>query len=299
MKYSKIRLMEDRRYADIPIDEIRVMNSRNRDNLRFQDNIRSIKDVGLKRPIQVNERFYEKNGYYDLVCGEGRYLAFKSLGHERIPAEILNCSKKEAYLLSLIENIARVPPGTMWFAYEVKRMHDSGFTYTQIANIAGKDEAYIRDYIRLVEQGEERLIKGVEDGIFSISFAHMVAKSDNSNIQNILMDAYDTGLVNCTNFPTVKRVIDLRLKSKKDPEKKESMSTKNPTPDYTLKQLQTDISKITKEKDAFIRESTIKENRLLSILDALNVLWRDSITAELITSEGIGPMPKLKGTYNV
>jgi ParB family chromosome partitioning protein len=88
-----------------------------------------------------------------------------------------------------------VPPGTMWFACEVKRLHDSGLTLMQISNITGKCETYIRDYIRLVEQGEERLIKGVEDGIFPISFAKHVAKSNSANIQNVLMDAYDKGIV--------------------------------------------------------------------------------------------------------
>ena len=298
MKITKIRLMKDRRYADIPIDDIHVMNSRTRDNQRFQENIRSIKDVGLKRPVQVNERYYEKNGYYDLICGQGRYLAYKALNQTTIPAEILNCTKKEAYLLSLIENIARVPPGTMWFAHEVKRMFDSGFTYAQISNVTGKDEGYIRDYIRLVEQGEERLIKGVEDGVFSISFARMVAKSDSSNIQHILMDAYDNGIVNTTNFPTVKKIIDLRMRRRKETEKKDP-APRAPTSDYTVKQLQADITKITKEKEAFVRESTIKENRLLSLLDGLNILWRDAPTAELLTSEGIGPIPELKGTYNV
>lgn len=298
MKISKIRLMKDRRYEEIPIDKIKVLNSRNRNNVRFQENIRSIKDVGLRRPIQVNERYYNKTGYYDLICGQGRYLAYKALKYTAIPAEVLNCSKKQAYLFSLVENIARVPPGTMWFACEVKRMHDSGFTLMQISSITGKSETYIRDYIRLVEQGEERLIKGVEDGVFPISFAKHVAKSDSSNIQNVLMDAYDKGIVNSTNFPTVKRIIDLRLRRGKEPEKK-VCSVRSSSSDYTVKQLKTDITKLTKEKEAFVNESSIKENRLLSLLDGLNTLWRDKTTAELMTSEEIGPVPELKGTYNV
>ena len=56
MKKSIIRKMEDRKYATIPVDAIKVLNSRNRDRGRFEENIRSIKDVGLLRPIVVNER---------------------------------------------------------------------------------------------------------------------------------------------------------------------------------------------------------------------------------------------------
>lgn len=298
MKVFKIKLMKARKYKEIKIDKIKVLNSRNRNNACFQDNVRSIKDVGLKKPIVVNERYYNRSGYYDLVCGEGRYLAYKALKYSKIPAELISCSKKQAYLFSLVENIARVPPATMWFAYEVKRMHDSGFTLTQISNITGKDELYLRDYIRLVEQGEERLIKGVEDGAFSISFAKLVSRSDNFTIQNVLMDAYDKGIVNCTNFPTVRKIIDLRVNRGKSPSWKGHGSHPR-SQSYTAKQLQSDIAKITKEKQAFVNESTLKENRLLSLLDGLSTLWRDKPTADLITSEGIGPLPELKGTYNV
>jgi ParB family chromosome partitioning protein len=298
MKAPKIRLMKTRRYEEIPVDKIKVLNSRNRNKVRFQENIRSIKNVGLKKPIVVNERYYNRTGYYDLVCGQGRYLAYKALKYSKIPAEVISCSKKQAFLLSLVENIARVPPATMWFAYEVKRMHDSGFTLTQISNITGKDELYIRDYIRLVEQGEERLIKGVEDNVFSISFAKLVARSDDSTIQNVLMDAYDKGIVNSANFLAVRKVIELRMKRGKEPARKEHVPHSR-SPDYTVKQLQKDITKITKEKEAFVNETSLKENRLLSLLDGLCTLWRDKLTADLITSEGIGPVPKLKGTYNV
>ena len=298
MKAIKIKMMKARKFEELPVEKIKVLNSRNRNNTRFQDNIRSIKDVGLKKPIVVNGRYYDRSGYYDLVCGEGRYIAYKALKHTKIPAEIISCTKKEAYLFSLVENIARVPPATMWFAHEVKRMHDNGFTLAQISNITGKDEPYIRDYIRLVEQGEERLIKGVEDGVFSISFAKLVAKSDDSTIQTVLMDAYDKGIVNSTNFPTVRKIIDLRLNRGKGPAGKGHLSHPR-SESYTVKQLESDISKVTKEKEAFVNESTLKENRLLSLLDGLRTLWRDKTTADILTSEGIGPIPELKGTYNV
>ena len=63
-----------------------------------------------------------------------------------------------------------------------------------------KTEHYIRDYIRLVEQGEERLIQGVDQGVFPIKFAVHVAMSESSQIQNVLMDAFDEGIVTTNNF---------------------------------------------------------------------------------------------------
>ena len=183
------------------------------------------------KPIVVNERPLKQVGHYELVCGEGRYLAFKALGRDKIPAEVIDCDKKTALLFSLVENIARVPPDTMWFAKELKRMKESGIPIRRICEIAGKTETYVVDYIRLVELGEDRLIKGVEQGIFSMSFATVIAKSSTGEIQNVLMDAFDSGLISSANATKVRNLIEQRLKGRKKPDRRSS------TPSYSLKQL--------------------------------------------------------------
>ncbi len=164
-----------RRYEEVPIDKIKAINSRNWDQEQFEMNVESIDQVGLLKPIRVNDKFVERTGMYELICGEGRLLAHRKLGRDKIKAEVVTCTRKEAYLQSLIENIARTKPGSMDFARELKRLHDEGWDFKQIARIACKKEHYIRDYIRLVDQGEERLIHGVEQGVFPIKFATQVA----------------------------------------------------------------------------------------------------------------------------
>ncbi len=116
----------------------------------------------------------------------------------------------------------------MDFARELKRLHDEGLDYKQISKIACIGEEYIRNYIRLVEQGEERLIQGVESGIFPIKFAIQVASTEDSQIQGVLMDAFAEGLVTTNNFGQARRIIAARAKlSKKTPSKS----------DYTVNQL--------------------------------------------------------------
>ena len=61
--------MSERKYRLIPMDLIRVLNSRNRDETQFQDNVRNIYVVGLLKSILVNEKYFSKEGYYQLVCG--------------------------------------------------------------------------------------------------------------------------------------------------------------------------------------------------------------------------------------
>ena len=58
----------------IPIDQIRILNPRHRDRKKFELIVQSIKNLGLKKPIQVSLRDEsEPEGVgYDLICGQGR-----------------------------------------------------------------------------------------------------------------------------------------------------------------------------------------------------------------------------------
>jgi ParB family chromosome partitioning protein len=290
----QIRLAAEYDYQMIPLDRIRVLNSRNRDKGQFQENIRSIDAVGLLKPIVVRERHLKTRKHYDLICGEGRYLAYKSLGKTHIPADVITCTEKRALVLSLVENIARVPPGTMQFAREIKRMHDAGCDLVKIAEITGKSETYIRDYIRLVERGEDRLIKGVEQGVFPISFAIRVAQSSSTEIQKVLRDAYDAGIANCSNLATIKKIVNLRMNRGKSPEKDKSECSR-----YTMKKLKTDIAKVTKEKGSFVQEATFTQNRLFRLLDGLSTLCKDKTFADLLKEEQLSECPTLRGNYDV
>src|SRR6202008_539880 len=81
----------------IPIDRIRILNPRHRDRKKFELIVQSIKNLGLKKPIQVSLRS-PKEGEgpgYDLVCGQGRIEAFTALGFKEIPALVVEVSKEE------------------------------------------------------------------------------------------------------------------------------------------------------------------------------------------------------------
>src|ERR1051325_2727074 len=98
----------------IPIERIRILNPRHREKKKFELIVQSIQNLGLKKPIQVSLRSAheaEEPGY-DLVCGQGRLEAFVALGHKEIPAIVVEVSKEDRLLRSLIENMARRLPST-------------------------------------------------------------------------------------------------------------------------------------------------------------------------------------------
>jgi ParB family chromosome partitioning protein len=286
---TNIMPFSERRYEEVPIDLIKVINSRDRDSDQFKMNVTSISELGLMKPIRVNDRFVEKTGFYELICGEGRLLAHKELGKSRVLAEVVTCSRKEAYLQSLVENIARTKPGTMDFAREIKRLYDEGWDYIKIAKIACKSVEYTRQYIRLIEQGEERLIHGVEQGVFPITFALQVATTDNSQLQHLLMDAFDQGIVTTANFAQARKLITQHANSNK----KRSNSNKN----YTVDQLKQDIAEATKQKTNYVKQAEHKENRFLTLLSGINTLWRDEAIRTLLMEEGLDKRPELMGDF--
>lgn len=279
----------ERRYEEVPIDLIKVINSRDRDSDQFNMNVTSINELGLMKPIRVNDKFLEKSGFYELICGEGRLLAHKELGKSQVLAEVVTCSRKDAYLQSLVENIARTKPGTMDFAREIKRLHDEGWEYAKIAKIACKSVEYIRQYIRLIEQGEERLIHGVEQGIFPITFALQVSLTENSQLQHLLMDAFDQGIVTTANFAQARKLITHQANIGR----KRAASNKG----YTVDQLKQDIAEATKQKTNYVKQAEHKENRFLTLLSGINALWRDNDIRTLLTEEGLDKRPDLMGDF--
>ena len=287
---NNICSMGQRRYEDLPIELIKVINSRNRDKEQFEMNVESIGNVGLMKPIRVNDRYLSSMGYYELICGEGRMLAHKQLGKTHVLAEVVTCSRKEALLQSLIENIARTKPESMDFARELKRLQDEGMEVKQIAKISGKSDEYVRNIIKLVEQGEDRLIQGVENGIFPIKFAMQVATTDDTNIQGVLMDAFADGIVTTINFGQARRLIASRAKS--------SRKT-NTGRDYTVSQLQHDIAESTKVKVSFVREAKSKENRFMALLEGVNLLSRDAGFVEVLVRCKLDKRPELSGNFRL
>lgn len=175
-------------------------------------------------------------------------------------------------------------------------MHDSGFHYAKIGRIVGKSQGYVSDYIRLVEQGEDRLIKGVEQGLLSMSFAAMVARADDSAVQSILIDAFDEGMVNSGNLTRVRNLIELRTRHGKGRDK--TCGRDDVRAGYRLSDLKRDITKSTKEKEDYVRETRRKENRLLTLLMGLRDPGRDGEFRALLGEEGIGDAPALNGEYN-
>src|SRR3981081_4958153 len=104
MSRSKDKVV--RTIKTIPINEIRLLNPRVRNQRNFQEIVQSIANVGLKRPITVSPRKSEADSAsYDLVCGQGRIEAFIQLGQTEIPAIVIEAEEPDCLVMSLVEKV--------------------------------------------------------------------------------------------------------------------------------------------------------------------------------------------------
>ena len=98
----------DMNVVRIPIDQITVMNPRERGKVKFKQIVTNISHIGLKKPITVVQRgSRDGKPLYELVCGQGRLEACRQLGDTTVPALVIEASREELLLMSLAENLAR------------------------------------------------------------------------------------------------------------------------------------------------------------------------------------------------
>jgi len=203
--------MKQDQITQILIAEIYIANPRHRDKLVFEKIVNNIDEVGLKKPITVFERKNYTDGVrYDLVCGQGRIEAFIALGETTIPALIVDAPREERFLMSLVENIARRPPGENDIVREIRALRDRKYSSKEIAAKLGLHFTYISEIIRLLEHGEIDLIRAVEAGRIPLTVATSIAKGDDKEIQKVLADAYESGELRGEKLLRVRRLINQR-----------------------------------------------------------------------------------------
>ena len=101
---------------------------------------------------------------YDLVCGQGRIEAFIALGHLEIPAIVVEITKEERLIRSLVENIARRYPATMDLIREIERLRADGYTNHQISAKLDISDTMVSGLLSLKKAGEGRLLQAALAG---------------------------------------------------------------------------------------------------------------------------------------
>lgn len=274
----------------VPIDRIDVLNPRTRNKRQHREIVDSIKTVGLKRPITVSRKKAAGSPRYDLVCGEGRIEAFRMLGKTEIPAIVIEASEADCLVMSLVENIARRKHRPIEFMQEIGNLHKRGYSDIEISTKIGVTQSWVSMIVMLLERGEERLVAAVETGLIPVSFAVDIARSDSSDVQNLLMDAYESGKIKGKKLTAVRRLIDQRLKGGKMPPT--GFGRRNAPRRVTTADLIRVYQREAEKQRLLVKKSDYAQAKLLFIVEALKDLLAHEGFTTLLRAEGLSTMPR-------
>lgn len=272
----------------IPVDRITVVNPRVRNKKTFKEIVDNIAQLGLKKPITVSRRIEAGGPFYDLVCGQGRLEAYQALGQSVVPALVVTADAEDCLIASLVENCARRQHHAIDLLQDIRGMQERGYSIPEIARKTGLSLEYANGVARLLEKGEQRLLRSVESGLIPVSVAVEIAEAEDHDVQAALSHAYERGLLKGRKLIAAKRLIEMRRRRGKGLATTGERSRERLSADALVKAYRED----TDRKQALIRRTESTRNRLLFITEAIRRLSRDERFLALLEDEDLATMPE-------
>lgn len=138
-------------FAMIPVEEIdrpRAGIRMDIDQVEIEALARSIEVRGLQSPIEVARR----DGRYEVVFGDRRYLAHKFLGLKEIEARVVDKTDREIFIARATENIGRQDMSPIEDSITYKRMVDDlGMSIDEIGKAVGKSPGIVKRRLDLLK----------------------------------------------------------------------------------------------------------------------------------------------------
>lgn len=272
----------------IPVAKIHILNPRNRDAKKFAQITRNISNLGLKRPIVVSRRAEHKaDTEFDLVCGQGRLEAVIKLGANSVPAIVVDFSREDRLLGSLIENCARRTPRMHEMARQIADLRDSGYSHAEIARKTDMDDTTVSNLINLYDNGEERLLQAVENGRIPITVAVIIATVDDHEVQNALAEAYEHKGLRGKPLLRARNLVEQRRNHGKQFGRISGHKAKKVTSDSIVRAYEQESRK----QKLAVKKAQICARHLLFAVNAMKELLLDEHFRTLLRAEKLDTMP--------
>lgn len=160
--------------------------------IRFDDDklttlIDSIREKGIIQPLVV--RPLEKDlGTYEIIAGERRWRAARTLNLENVPVIVREYDDREALEIALIENIQRDDLTPIEEAEGYSRLLvEFNYTQEELARSIGKSRSHVANMLRL-NQLPNHIKDMIQNGKISAGHARTLVNADNIEelAQNII-----------------------------------------------------------------------------------------------------------------
>lgn len=272
----------------IPIGRITVVNSRARNRRIFKEIVANITRLGLKRPITVTRRGQGEAVRYELVCGEGRLEALRALGQREVPALVIEAELEDCLVMSLVENCARRQHRAIDLLRDIERLKRDGYSDVEIASKTDLSQDYVRDVARLIERGEQRLLRAVESGQIPVSMAVEIAEADDFGVQRALRQAYEKNVLRGRKLIAAKRIVEQRRRQGKGLTTRRGKSEPAVSSAALLRAYYQDSDR----KRHLVRKADAARSRVLFVTEALRSLFADEHFTTLLRAEGLDTLPR-------
>lgn len=283
--------MDNSKIAVIEMSSIKILNPRSRNKFIHNEIKESIDLSGLRKPITVRKIIDDKY-QYALICGQGRMEALLALGETYIPAIIKTVSEEDAYIMSLIENVVRRKPRATELYERIREMFNSGVGYTDIAKYVGCSEKWVRSVFLLLEQGEQKLLYAVESGKIPLYLAVEFARSNGEDNQNILIEAYEKGVIKTNNISKIRLILEMRNSGNKglsNLDYQYHKETKKISPEQLLSIYQENV---TEHKHLLAKNEYVSESLSISKKIIQDLLSNEEFLS-ILKTEGLNDIPSI------
>lgn len=267
----------------IDISLIKIINPRSRNKFKHNEITDSIDKQGLRKPITVR-KIKDKKYEYALICGQGRLESFIKLQESLIPAFIIDVDEDTAYIMSLIENMARVKPRAGEQFHRIKEMMINGISNKDIAKFTGLSVNWINSILMLLNKGENKLLMAIESGRIPLSLAVEIAKADQIETQELFIKAFEEGKIKHKDVVKIRKILDDRdmgLKGNIANTYNKNFYSKKMSSDDLTKLFQENIEKHKELKN----KARIIEERILIIKQIIKELLENEKFSKMITAE--------------
>ncbi len=150
------------------------------DQAKLAELAQSIASTGVVQPVVVR---IAKDGRFQLIAGERRWLASKLAGKQTIPATVREASDEQAMEMNIVENLQRADLNPMEQARAYERLgREFHLTQEQIAKRTGKDRASVSNFIRLLRLPPSTQ-KHLESGELSFGHGRALLALDGSQVE--------------------------------------------------------------------------------------------------------------------
>ena len=168
---------------EIPLDQITENPFQPRTNFneeKLRELATSIRELGVVQPITVRKMGVNN---YQLVAGERRFRASKSIQIKTIPAYVRTANDQESLEMALVENIQRQDLDPIEIALSYQRLIDEiKLTQNQLSERVGKKRSTVTNYLRLLKL-DPIIQTGMRDGFVSMGHGRALINIEDTNIQ--------------------------------------------------------------------------------------------------------------------